>query len=170
MNNNDNEILFKIKHKHIDSPNKKSALEIKNKENNISYNYISNYLVRNNKSDIARMLEKDDNQKSFFITKDINSDSHKKNNEEISKIKEPQIKQNNAYLNLSRELLSFNRKINKVLLDLHNIQEDLNKKKINESCSFEIKQNSVGDDEFYINDNLVSEDHFMKQLMQYKKR
>lgn len=169
MNNKDNEILFKIKHRHISNTNENNDSEIQNKKNNMSYNSISNYLLKNNKNDIAKMLEKD-NEIKKIIPKNISPRLLKEINESTLEGKGIKNNQKNAYSNLSNELFHFNRKINKVLLDLHNIQEDLNKKRVNESCSFEIRQNSVGDDEFYINNRLVNEDYFMKQLMQYKKK
>lgn len=167
MINNDNKILFTIKRKHNSNVGKNKDFEVNNKENNISYNSISNYLVKNNKIEIAKMLEKDENidnsknTENINLQKEINKDNLK--NKEMNE-------QNIAYSNLSKELFNFNRKINKVLLDLHNIQEDLHKKKMNETPSFEIKQNNAGDDEFYINNKVVSESYFMSQLMQYKKK
>ncbi|MEF9984784.1 MAG: hypothetical protein RSA87_00720 [Malacoplasma sp.] len=73
------------------------------------------------------------------------------------------------YSVLSDELSYFNEKINKILSDTHNMHENLKSNNRVEKFVFEIRQNSIGDDEFYINNELASEDIFMKKLLSYKK-
>ncbi|MEG2250011.1 MAG: hypothetical protein RSA40_00175 [Malacoplasma sp.] len=73
------------------------------------------------------------------------------------------------YSVLSDELSYFNEKINKILSDTHNMHENLKSNNRGEKFVFEIRQNSIGDDEFYINNELASEDIFMKKLLSYKK-